>query len=124
VAIANEQENKTMQLADYIPTYASQRDLSEKYVRGLHTAVRSLHSYLGEGWRLMDDDGGQTTLTGSIPANGAMTIRLNVEKLQLGNDGDSVILVDATGKTVKTVTYPRTSEGRFVVPSRNFRDGE
>jgi hypothetical protein len=76
-----------------------------------------------EGWKLTDDDGGAFKVSGSVPANEAITIRLD-KRLQLGNNGDSVTLLDAAGKKIHTVTYPNTPEGRFIVPSQGYREGE
>ena len=49
-------------------------------------------------------------MTGSVPANGALTIRLD-RKLRLGNDGDAVTLLDGAGKRVYAVSYSRMAQG-------------
>lgn len=65
-------------------------------------------------WRLEDDDNGVFTLSGTVPAGGARTIRLN-SSLLLGNSGDTVRLRKPSGEVVQTLGYSSSSSGRFIL---------
>ena len=66
-------------------------------------------------WVLEDDDGGEFSLTGTIPANGTKTFRLD-RSLLLGNAGDTVTLVNPSGRIVQTVTYSAARSGQVITP--------
>jgi len=56
------------------------------------------------GWGLVDAGGGRTNLSGKIP--GGAVVQITVEGgLRLGNEGDSIILIDARSRTIGQVTY-------------------
>jgi endonuclease YncB( thermonuclease family) len=56
------------------------------------------------GWHLADAAGGTHTLTGTLAAGAASQITLS-SGLAMGNKGDTLILSDANGATIDTVTY-------------------
>ncbi len=66
------------------------------------------------GWSLEGDDGGAFVLSGTVPAGGALTIRLG-DSLQLGNGGDTIFLKNASGDEVHSISYGSASEGQFMV---------
>lgn len=65
-------------------------------------------------WKLLDDDNGVFTLSGTVPAGGSRTIRLN-SSLDLGNSGDTIRLRKPNGEVVQTIGYGNASTGRFVL---------
>lgn len=65
-------------------------------------------------WTLTDDDGGTFVLSGTIPAGGALTVRLNAS-LELGNGGDKITLTSASGDEKGTLTYEAARKGRFSI---------
>ncbi|MGW3344493.1 lamin tail domain-containing protein [Nonomuraea rubra] len=56
------------------------------------------------GWALTDAGGGRKTLTGTIEGGTALRVTLD-SAVQLGNRGDTIILVDGEGATIDQVTY-------------------
>jgi endonuclease YncB( thermonuclease family) len=56
------------------------------------------------GWRLTDSAGGRHGLGGTLAGGAVQQVRLG-SGLQLGNQGDTVLLVDGSGGTVDQVTY-------------------
>jgi len=56
------------------------------------------------GWRLMDAAGGRMNLTGTIAGGAAQLVAVGTT-IPLGNKGDSLVLVDANGRTVDQVAY-------------------
>ncbi|MFI6924294.1 lamin tail domain-containing protein [Nonomuraea spiralis] len=56
------------------------------------------------GWALADSRGGRTELTGSLAAGGVLQV-VPGGRLQLGNQGDTILLVNAKGVTIDQVTY-------------------
>jgi endonuclease YncB( thermonuclease family) len=56
------------------------------------------------GWHLADAAGGRQALTGTL-ASGAVTQITTNTAVQLGNRGDTILLLDATGTPVDQVTY-------------------
>jgi Lamin Tail Domain len=56
------------------------------------------------GWGLADAAGGRTDLAGPI-AGGAVVQVTTGGALQLGNQGDTIVLVDPGGGSVDQVTY-------------------
>jgi len=65
-------------------------------------------------WRLEDDDNGVFTLSGTVPAGGSRTVRLNASRL-LGNSGDQVRLRKPNGDVVQTVGYGNGASGQFII---------
>jgi len=56
------------------------------------------------GWGLMDAAGGRQALTGSIVGAGVAQVTA-VGAVQLGNQGDTISLVDSSGSIIDQVTY-------------------
>ncbi|TYB66199.1 hypothetical protein FXF51_17765 [Nonomuraea sp. PA05] len=56
------------------------------------------------GWALTDAAGGRKPLTGGIDGGAALRVTLD-SAVQLGNQGDTIILVDDEGATIDQVTY-------------------
>lgn len=67
-----------------------------------------------DGWKLQDDDNGVFTLSGTVPAGGTRTVRLNAS-LSLGNSGDKVELREPDGDVAQTLQYSSAGNGRFVL---------
>jgi hypothetical protein len=67
------------------------------------------------GWGLMDAAGGRMGLTGPIPGGGVVQVTAE-GALQLGNQGDTVVLVDGNGGSIDQVTYKadRVRPGRTI----------
>jgi hypothetical protein len=57
------------------------------------------------GWKLADAAGGHQDLTGSIAGGTVLQVTLT-GALQLGNQGDTIILLDSGGGPTDQVTYP------------------
>ncbi|UBU15925.1 lamin tail domain-containing protein [Nonomuraea gerenzanensis] len=57
-----------------------------------------------DGWALTDAAGGRKPLTGGIDGGAALRVTLD-SAVQLGNQGDTIILVDGEGATIDQVTY-------------------
>jgi endonuclease/exonuclease/phosphatase family metal-dependent hydrolase len=53
---------------------------------------------------------------GTINPGEEKTIRRKGQKMSLNNDGDTIELVDPSGKVVQTVTYSRAEEGELIKP--------
>lgn len=66
-------------------------------------------------WVLQDDDGGEFDLTGTIAANSRKKFTLDTTLL-LGNSGDTLTLVDPSGRVVQTVTYSSATSGQVIRP--------
>ena len=58
------------------------------------------------GWSIHDAAGGTLELTGTLNA-GAVTQVKASNQLALGNNGDTIILVDATGATIDQIAYKK-----------------
>jgi endonuclease YncB( thermonuclease family) len=56
------------------------------------------------GWRLVDAAGGRQNLTGTVAAGAVVQVTAQ-GALQLGNQGDTIILVDGSGGSIDQVTY-------------------
>jgi endonuclease YncB( thermonuclease family) len=56
------------------------------------------------GWGLVDAAGGRMDLSGQVSGGGVVQIAVD-DGLQLGNQGDTLILVDADSRTIDQVTY-------------------
>ncbi|HEY5148673.1 MAG TPA: lamin tail domain-containing protein, partial [Mycobacterium sp.] len=56
------------------------------------------------GWHLADAAGGKHALTGDLAGGAVSQVTLS-GRLTLGNKGDTLILSDANGATIDTVTY-------------------
>ncbi len=71
------------------------------------------------GWKLRDLAGQTWALDelGTLQPGQEKTIRRQGQAMALNNNGDSVNLVDPTGKTIQTVTYPSVVEGETVTTS-------
>jgi hypothetical protein len=73
-----------------------------------HELVTLINTTAGDidlhGWSLGDQAGGRQSLTGVVGAGRAHEVPLG-GAVRLGNDGDSILLVDATGGTVDRVSY-------------------
>jgi micrococcal nuclease len=65
-------------------------------------------------WKLKDQAGGVFTISGTVPAGGTRTIRLNAS-LQLGNEGDSIELQRPDGDIEQTIAYESAPAGRFII---------
>jgi lamin tail-like protein len=67
------------------------------------------------GWALVDAAGGRTDLSGPIAAGGVAQVPAE-GALQLGNQGDTIILVDPSGGSIDQVTYKadRVRPGRTI----------
>ncbi|HEX6755940.1 MAG TPA: lamin tail domain-containing protein [Mycobacteriales bacterium] len=67
------------------------------------------------GWNLVDAAGGRHGLSGTLDGGAVQQVRLGAG-LQLGNRGDTVVLVDLRGSTVDQVTYKaeRVRPGRTI----------
>ena len=67
------------------------------------------------GWSLVDAAGGRHRLSGTLDGGAVQQVRLGAG-LQLGNKGDTVVLVDLRGATVDQVTYKaeRVRPGRTI----------
>jgi exonuclease III len=69
------------------------------------------------GWTMRDRTGSQCQLSGLIPTNSRLTIRLPANVMPLGNNGDEVELRDNTGTVRHKVSYTAGDavSGRLVV---------
>jgi hypothetical protein len=56
------------------------------------------------GWRLADAAGGRTDLSGQIPSGAVVQVAADAN-LQLGNQGDTLVLLDAGGAYIGRVSY-------------------
>jgi hypothetical protein len=56
------------------------------------------------GWGLADTAGGRTNLTGAMAAGAVLQIQVD-GSLRLGNQGDSIVLIDAGGASIDQVSY-------------------
>ena len=56
------------------------------------------------GWGLVDAAGGSQNLTGTISGGAVAQVAVD-GTIQLGNRGDAIILVDASGRSIDQVTY-------------------
>jgi len=56
------------------------------------------------GWTLADAAGGRQNLTGTLPAGGVLQLTTG-GAVQLGNQGDSLVLIDPSGASVDQVAY-------------------
>jgi hypothetical protein len=67
------------------------------------------------GWGLVDAAGGRNNLTGALAAGGVVQVTAS-GALQLGNQGDTLVLVDPSGSTIDQVTYKadRVRPGRTI----------
>ena len=57
------------------------------------------------GWSLRDRAGHVFWLTGKVPAGGTLTITMTEPTMPLNNDGDEVVLIDASGVARSRVAY-------------------
>jgi hypothetical protein len=71
------------------------------------------------GCRLEDDDGGKMWLSGVLAAGDALRITLT-RSVRLGNQGDTIRVVAASGAVIDDVSYTAAQavEGRSVVFGR------
>lgn len=60
------------------------------------------------GWRLRDQSNNELQLSGSIPANGQLTIDDPQGKLPLNNNGDAIVLVNPQYQIIRRATYSRS----------------
>jgi hypothetical protein len=67
------------------------------------------------GWGLVDAAGGRQNLSGTIAGGGVVQVTAE-GALQLGNQGDTVVLVDPGGSTIDQVAYKadRVRPGRTI----------
>jgi endonuclease YncB( thermonuclease family) len=67
------------------------------------------------GWGLVDAAGGRNNLTGTLAGGGVVQVTAS-GALQLGNQGDTVVLVDPSGASIDQVTYKadRVRPGRTI----------
>jgi hypothetical protein len=67
------------------------------------------------GWGLVDAAGGRKNLTGTVTGGGVVQVTAS-GALQLGNQGDTVVLVDPSGASIDQVTYKadRVRPGRTI----------
>ncbi|MEV0995887.1 lamin tail domain-containing protein [Nonomuraea sp. NPDC050202] len=67
------------------------------------------------GWALTDAGGGRKALTGTIEGGAALRVKLD-SAVRLGNEGDTIILVDGEGATIDQVMYKadRVKAGRTI----------
>jgi endonuclease YncB( thermonuclease family) len=67
------------------------------------------------GWGLVDAAGGRKNLTGTVTGGGVVQVTAS-GALQLGNQGDAVVLVDPSGASIDQVTYKadRVRPGRTI----------
>ncbi|NUS06063.1 MAG: lamin tail domain-containing protein [Nonomuraea sp.] len=56
------------------------------------------------GWALADAAGGRNDLTGTLAGGGVLQVTLD-GRVQLGNQGDTLVLVDPKGVSIDQVTY-------------------
>jgi uncharacterized protein YukJ len=64
------------------------------------TVTQSLH-----GWQLVDRNGRATKLDADVPGGASAIVGLDGAGVQLGNDGGNLVLRDAQGNQVDSVTY-------------------
>jgi hypothetical protein len=91
-----------------------ERQTEEILVRNTGSAGVNLR-----GWTVRDMAGKTWSLTslGTLGAGARKTARRNNQPMSMNNGGDTILLVDAAGLIVQSVTYPPTAEGtRFVAP--------
>ncbi|MEV1174502.1 lamin tail domain-containing protein [Nonomuraea sp. NPDC049784] len=71
------------------------------------------------GWALSDAAGGRKTLTGTVEGGAALRVTLD-GAVRLGNQGDTIILVDPKGTSIDQVTYKadRVKAGRTIAFGR------
>jgi Lamin Tail Domain len=67
------------------------------------------------GWRLVDAAGGRNDLSGTVAGGGVVQVTAS-GALQLGNQGDTLVLVDPSGSSIDQVTYKadRVRPGRTI----------
>ena len=57
------------------------------------------------GWRLENKSYKKVNLSGTINGGTSLTITLPKNKMPLNNKGDDIILIDANGKDIHSVSY-------------------
>jgi hypothetical protein len=82
----------------------------EKFVIGNGTSL----TVSIEGWTIQDDDGGSFVLEGELEPDSSRTFVINDSSLRLSNDGDNLILQDADGAIVQTISYGSVGSGEVV----------
>jgi phosphatidylserine decarboxylase len=67
------------------------------------------------GWTLADAAGGRQQLGGQLPGGGVVQVTAE-GGLQLGNQGDTIVLVNPNGSSIDQVTYKadRVRSGRTI----------
>jgi len=72
------------------------------------------------GWKLRDLSGRTWALDslGVLAAGQERTILRNGQPMAMSNGGDSIDLIDAAGKVLQSVTYPKVDEGEVIVPAQ------
>jgi hypothetical protein len=87
-------------------------DRGHELVTLLNTTASSID--LG-GWGLVDAAGGRQNLSGPIAGGGVVQVTA-AGALQLGNQGDTLVLVDGSGGSIDQVTYKadRVRPGRTI----------
>ena len=71
------------------------------------------------GWKLRDLAGKTWSLDvlGMLESGEEKVIRRKGQPMALNNNGDTVDLIDPTGRVLQTVTYSRVEEGEAVIPA-------
>ncbi len=63
------------------------------------------------GWKLRDRAGNEYRLAGTAVAKGTLRIVMTTATMPLNNDGDTVLLLDATGVVRSRVAYSEDQVG-------------
>jgi endonuclease YncB( thermonuclease family) len=87
-------------------------DRGHELITLLNTTANSIDL---SGWGLVDAAGGRQALTGTVAGGGVIQVTAS-GALQLGNQGDSVVLVDGSGGSIDQVSYKadRVRPGRTI----------
>ncbi|MCC9606636.1 endonuclease/exonuclease/phosphatase family protein [Blastopirellula sp. JC732] len=105
------QKSTDLQILAVLPDPYSQDDGKEAVV----LASSSTRALSLDGWKLLDDDGGEIKLSGEIPPCSVITIH-NPGQSWLSNSGDELRLVDPQGTIIDDVSYTRddVAPGKYV----------
>ena len=99
-----------VRILELVPNPSGQDEGEEKFVIGNGTSL----TVSIEAWELQDDGGGRFALKGELAPKSSRTFVIINSALRLNNDGDNLILQDADGGTVQTISYGSVAPGEVV----------
>lgn len=105
----------TVQITSLLPNPAGDENQNEQAtLKNLGSQPVSLAS-----WKLRDLKGKTWSLDelGTLQPGQQKVITRKGQPMAMNNGGDTIDLIDPTGKLIQSVTYTRTEEGEFIFPS-------